>query len=68
MRLGALILVGGLLGVSACQKEPTFDERYDAAQEKTRKLANDIDKDLMPVDRPGKADSPDANSTDSAIE
>lgn len=30
----------------ACAEEPTFDERYDTAQETIRETADDIDEDL----------------------
>ncbi len=38
-----LILLAGLVALSGCHKEPSFEERYDAANEKIAKRARDID-------------------------
>lgn len=35
-----------LVAAAACRDEPTFDERYDAAQEKISVSAERIDRDL----------------------
>ncbi|UVI40283.1 hypothetical protein [Qipengyuania spongiae] len=59
-----------LAATAACQEEPNFDERYDAAQETIRATAQGIDSDLArsaaaaPADRetPAAQDSPAAPS------
>jgi hypothetical protein len=44
LRLGALVpLVGLLVPLCACKREPTFDERYDAATRKIVDKAKAID-------------------------
>ena len=35
-----------LIALAACQQEPTFDERYDAAREKMGTTASEIDEEL----------------------
>ena len=49
-------LVGllALFAVCACKSEPTFDERYDAAQEQITDKAEELDHDL---DTPSAADT-----------
>ena len=44
MRAGAAVLA--LVALAACQQEPTFDERYDTAQDKIEGMARDIDGEL----------------------
>lgn len=45
-----------LVGAAGCRDEPTFDERYDAAQEKVSASAERIDKDLDAASKmPGAA-------------
>ena len=44
MRAGAAVLA--LVVLAACQQEPTFDERYDTAQDKIEGMARDIDGEL----------------------
>ena len=46
MRVAVALVAMGMLGLTGCKKEPSFDERYDAAQEKAEKMARDIDGDL----------------------
>lgn len=44
LRLGALVpLIGVLVSLCACKREPTFDERYDAATRKIVDKAKAID-------------------------
>lgn len=50
-----------LAGLSACQTEPTFDERYDAAAKKTQVMARDIDQDLGPSE---EVSAPNATNSD----
>ena len=45
MRGAALLVVLAL--VSACKREPTFDERYAAAQRAIRAKAGELDKDMI---------------------
>ena len=40
------ILLAATLGVAACRQEPTFEERYDAAQDEVEETARSIDRDL----------------------
>lgn len=42
MRLAAIILSL----VAACKSEPTFDQRYEAAEEKIRSTAKEIDQEI----------------------
>ena len=44
-------LVGllALFAVCACKSEPTFDERYEAAQEQITDKAEELDRDLEPA-------------------
>lgn len=46
MRRAAPALLALLVAVTGCQDEPSFDERYDAAQERIRDTAQGIDNDL----------------------
>lgn len=71
MRRAALALPVLLATIAACQEEPSFDERYEAAQVKIRETAQGIDSDLAkaaaargPDDRetPAAGDSPAAPS------
>ncbi len=40
---GASVLPLVLLALAGCQREPNFDERYEAANEKIRTTAAEID-------------------------
>ena len=57
MRAGAAVLT--LVALAACQQEPTFDERYDTAQDKIEGMARDIDGELKASLPPEEA--PDAD-------
>lgn len=46
MRRAAPALLALLAAATGCQDEPSFDERYDAAQERIRDTAQGIDNDL----------------------
>ena len=43
MRVGVAVLC---LALAACSSEPTFDERYEAAEERITEKANEIDAEL----------------------
>lgn len=43
MRLAALAI---LVALSACKREPTFDERYDAAAKQINETAKEIDAEI----------------------
>ena len=45
-------LVLCLLALSACQREPDFDERYDATSEKMRNMAEEIDAQIAGTGTP----------------
>jgi len=48
----AVALAAGLLCLlSACQDEPDFDERYQAAEKKVREKAAELDADIAKADR-----------------
>jgi hypothetical protein len=53
MRLGCAITV--LLALSGCKQEPTFDERFDAAQKKLEAKAKAIDQELSVAASEGAA-------------
>jgi hypothetical protein len=42
--LAAVLLA--LAGLTACKREPTFDERYAGAQKAIREKAGELDKDM----------------------
>ena len=41
-----------LLALSACRREPNFDERYDAANAKLRNMAGQIDAQIAGTGAP----------------
>ena len=43
MRVGVAVLC---LALAACSSEPTFDERYEAAEERITEKANELDAEL----------------------
>ena len=43
MKMGVAVLC---LALAACSAEPTFDERYEAAEERITEKANEIDAEL----------------------
>lgn len=49
MRCTVLLALLLLTAVPACRDEPSFDERYDAAQKKISASAERIDRDLEAV-------------------
>ncbi len=55
MRGSALLLLFASVALASCKSEPTFDERYEAAQKEIRETAEGIDKELE--------QSPDASQT-----
>lgn len=52
---GALALAGAFLLLSACQREPDFDERYEAAEAKIRQTAAEMDRQLAEAERKRRA-------------
>lgn len=46
MRRSLPLLVAAALTATACESEPTFDERYETAQDSIRETARDIDSEL----------------------
>lgn len=58
MRAGFLILL--LLGATACKREPSFDERYAAAQKRIDAKSQELDTELAGQRPAGTAtDNPD---------
>ncbi|WP_347303339.1 hypothetical protein V5740_01565 [Croceibacterium sp. TMG7-5b_MA50] len=45
-----------LFGLAACRQEPSFDERYDAAQKQVGTTAARLDKEMVAADRQAEAD------------
>ncbi|MEC7400210.1 MAG: hypothetical protein VYD00_09370 [Pseudomonadota bacterium] len=56
---GVVILAA--LALCACESEPSFDERYDTAQETIEAKAKELDAELEPPPPPD-ADAPDADT------
>lgn len=54
MRLAMLAV---LVLLCACKREPTFDERYDAAAKQITKTAKEIDADISATGAPTTAAS-----------
>lgn len=52
-----LILLAGLVALSGCHKEPSFEERYEAANEKISKRARDIDAQIAGTSTPPAEDA-----------
>lgn len=48
----AAVMVLLLLALSACRREPNFDERYDAANAKLRNMAGQIDAQIAGTGAP----------------
>lgn len=46
MRATVPVLLCLSIALAACQREPSFDERYDKAQKKIEGMASEIDEDL----------------------
>lgn len=66
MRGLALTILIASFAIGACKKEPTFDERYEAAQEEIRETADNIDEDLnRPSPTAKQADDPDGEAANS---
>ncbi len=58
---GVVILAA--LALCACESEPSFDERYDTAQETIEAKAKELDAELEQAPLPD-ADAPDADTED----
>ncbi len=52
MKRAILLAVTLALPLCACKREPTFDERYDAASEKISKTSKEIDARLAATGTP----------------
>ena len=59
---GVVILAA--LALCACESEPSFDERYDTAQETIEAKAKELDAELEPPPLLPDADAPDADTED----
>lgn len=46
MRGTACCLLAVLVALSACKREPSFDERYAGAQKAIREKASELDRDM----------------------
>lgn len=46
MRWSSVCLLALLVSVSACKREPTFDERYEGAKKAISEKALELDKDI----------------------
>lgn len=51
-----LAFISTLLLLAACQQEPSFDERYSAAQQKVGSTARKLDNAMVEADRAAEAD------------
>jgi len=51
-----LAFASTLLLLAACQQEPSFDERYAAAQQKVGSTARKLDSEMVKADRAAEAD------------
>jgi len=51
-----LALASALLLLAACQQEPSFEERYEAAQKQVGAKASDIAADMRKADQQAAAD------------
>jgi len=58
-----MVVVG--LALSACKREPTFDERYEGAQKAIREKARELDRDMT---QRARETSQTEASTDAAVE
>lgn len=54
----AALLLPVALFASACEREPTFDERYEAARKRVEKTSQEIDAELA-----GRSPAPSASAT-----
>ena len=61
---GVVILAA--LALCACESEPSFDERYDTAQETIEAKAKELDAELEQPPLPD-ADAPDADTEDGKV-
>lgn len=64
MRRMAPIVIALLVGTAGCRDEPTFDERYDAAQNKITTSAKRIDRDLEGTSGAAGSSVPDDGGTE----
>lgn len=68
----ALVLASGamlaLAALSACKREPTFEERYAGAQKAIREKAGELDKDMARRAHEAQATSPDPLATQASTQ
>lgn len=68
----ALVLASGamlaLAALSACKREPTFEERYAGAQKAIREKAGELDKDMARRAQEAQATSPDPLATQASTQ
>jgi hypothetical protein len=62
---GALLAV---LALSACKREPTFEERYAGAEKAIREKARELDKDMARRAAESQAASPDPLTSRDAVQ
>ncbi|MBB4856709.1 hypothetical protein HNO88_000006 [Novosphingobium chloroacetimidivorans] len=61
MRMGAAMALVALAALSACKREPTFDERYAGAQKAIRDKAGELDRDMSTRAAEASESAPDAS-------
>jgi hypothetical protein len=61
MRAAAMALLA-LVALSACRREPSFDERYTGAEKAIRDKASELDKDMA-----GRASQAAGDPTEAAV-
>jgi hypothetical protein len=69
MRRFACCVLVALAALSACKREPTFDERYASAQKAVRQKAGELDQDMAKRAAEAQAIAPQASgsASDNAI-
>lgn len=61
MRVAAGIALAALAALSACKREPTFDERYASAQKVIRDKVGELDRDMATRAAEASEAAPDAS-------
>ena len=52
-----------MAALTACKREPTFDERYEGAQKAIRDKAGELDKDMVRRAQDARAIAPDPQAS-----